>query len=232
MAYQNLVGAYGPAVGISTIPSTFFTNIDPTSYNTNFPLGQIWINQTLVRNWELISFSTSTGALLANWQLVSDGLAGDIATITAGDGTVVYPSSSNVTFVNGAGMDSVGGTNTITFNATGGGYTWNLLDTGTTAQAIAVNNIYVPTAATSVTLTLPTTAAFGEIFGVSGYGSGGWIIAQNVLQSIIFNSNSITTTGTGGSLASTLPSDFIMIVCLVANTTFKMISSTGNITIV
>lgn len=109
------------------------------------------------------------------------------------------------------------------------GITWNEV-TGT-SQSAAVNNGYILNNSSLVTLTLPSTAAQGSIIEVAGKGSGGWKIAQNASQTIHFG-NTNTTTGTGGSLASTNQYDSLTILCITANTDFIVLSSVGNITIV
>jgi hypothetical protein len=78
---------------------------------------------------------------------------------------------------------------------------------------------YVPDNVALCTLTLPATAAFGTAITIVGLGSGGWKIAQNASQ-IIHVGSSATTTGVGGSLASTNRYDSIDLVCVVANTTW------------
>jgi len=109
------------------------------------------------------------------------------------------------------------------------GFTWNNV-TGTSA-AMAVNNGYIANNAGLVTLTLPATAAVGSVIAVAGSGAGGWKIAQNSGQTIHFG-NVNTTTGSGGSLASSLRYDSVSVVCNVANTDFVVTSSIGNITYV
>jgi len=101
--------------------------------------------------------------------------------------------------------------------------------TGTT-QAMAVNNSYISNNAGLVTNTLPTTAAIGSIINVGGLGAGGWTIAQNASQLIHFG-NAVTTTGTGGGIASGNQYDNITLQCVVANTTFVVQASQGNMTV-
>ena len=110
-----------------------------------------------------------------------------------------------------------------------GGITWNEV-TGTT-QAASVNAGYIANNAALVTITIPTTAAVGDVVRVTGKGAGGWKIAQNASEIIHFLGTD-TTTGTGGSLASTGTYDGVEIVCVVANTEWVVASSMGNITIV
>jgi hypothetical protein len=85
--------------------------------------------------------------------------------------------------------------------------------------------------ATLITFTLPTVAGFGTLLEVSGKSAGGWTIAQNALQSINFG-NDTTTVGVGGSLSSSNPFDYVKLVCVAENTTWNVIGSIGNITIV
>lgn len=136
-----------------------------------------------------------------------------LATITAGTG---------ISVTNGAGS--------ITISGTGGGLTWTDV-TGTT-QAMAVNNGYTANNAGLVTLTLPASAAYGSTMAVCGKGAGGWKIAQNSGQTIHFGSSAGTTSGVGGSLASTNQYDVVFILCTVANTDFTVIDSIGNLTVV
>ena len=107
--------------------------------------------------------------------------------------------------------------------------TWNDI-TGASAT-MSANNGYISDNGGLVSLTLPTTIAQGSVIEVAGNGAGGWKILQNASQVINFNSSS-TTVGTGGSLASTDRYNAIKLLCTVANTTFTVISSEGNITIV
>ena len=93
--------------------------------------------------------------------------------------------------------------------------------TGTVAMV--VNTGYVCNAAGLTTLTLPATFAVGTILAVAGSGAGGWIIAQNALQSIKVVAAS-TSVGVGGSLASTSAHDACYLVATVANTTLALVS--------
>lgn len=118
------------------------------------------------------------------------------------------------------------------FNATAGGsglMPWT--EVTVTSQALAVDNGYIMNNAALVTGTLPATAAAGSIIEVVGEGAGGWLVAQNASQEIRFG-DVVTTNGVGGSLASTNAGDAIRLLCITANTTWRVISSIGNITYV
>lgn len=108
----------------------------------------------------------------------------------------------------------------------------NWVDVITTPVNLIANMSYVSdTGATLTSFTLPTTAAFGTIIQVAGKSSGGWTIAQNTGQTIHFG-NLSTTTGTSGSLSSSNQNDYVRLLCTIANTTWNVIGSIGNITIV
>ena len=156
-----------------------------------------------------------TSLALTNGQLAIGNTGSDpsAATLTAGTG---------VTVVNGAGS--------ITINAAGGGLSWVVV-TGTT-QAMAVNTGYIANNAGLVTATLPATSAVGDMVAITGINNAtGWKIAQNAGNQIFFGSSS-TTSGTGGSLASTATRDVVYLVCMTANATWNVVNSIGNITVV
>lgn len=102
--------------------------------------------------------------------------------------------------------------------------------TGTTQQA-SVNKGYIANNASLCTITLPATAAVGDIIPVVGSGAGGWKVAQNSGQHIVFG-DTVSTSGTGGYIASQQQYDAIKLICITANTTFSVISCIGNITVV
>lgn len=113
--------------------------------------------------------------------------------------------------------------------APNGGIAWTEV-TGTSQTAVA-NNGYITNNAGLVTVTLPSTAAVGQIVEVAGSGAGGWRIAQNASQVINFGT-AATTTGTAGRLDSVNRYDAVRLICIIANTTWTVISSQGNITVV
>lgn len=97
-----------------------------------------------------------------------------------------------------------------------------------TSQAAATNTAYVTNNSGLCTVTIPSTIAVGDELRVIGLGAGGWKIAQNASQLINFG-NQVTTTGTGGSLASSNQYDTIHLKCTVANTTYSVVAVQGNI---
>lgn len=126
-------------------------------------------------------------------------------------------------------MPTITGSNTYSWQTpSAGGAVWTAV---TNDANMAINNGYIANKGTLLTMTLPTTAAVGTELSMAGMNAGLWKIAQNASQNIKFG-NQTTTTGTGGSLASVLTYDCVNLVCVVANTTWVVTSSVGNITIV
>jgi hypothetical protein len=105
-------------------------------------------------------------------------------------------------------------------------FTWNIITSNT---PMVKNNGYVTTSGT-ISLSLPTSAAIGDIVQVAGSAGTGWVITQAAGQSIEFGIDT-TTVGVTGGLSSLTSRDGVELVCIVANTTFLVISSIGTITI-
>lgn len=151
------------------------------------------------------------------------------ALITAG--TTATGAFQNVSGVGTSGqvLVSAGASALPVWTTVGNTITWSVI---TADQSAAVNNGYICNKGSLLTLTLPTTSAVGSIIEVTGMNIAlGWKIAQNANQIIHFG-NVNTTTGVGGSLASTLTYDGVRIVCNVANLEWIVLSAQGNITIV
>ncbi len=104
--------------------------------------------------------------------------------------------------------------------------TWT--DVSGTSQTLAANQGYTADNGALVTFTLPASAAVGDMYVITGRGAGGWKVAQLSGQQIHFGALA-TTSGTGGSLASTGQYDSVGIVCTVANVEFNVVESIGQI---
>lgn len=108
-------------------------------------------------------------------------------------------------------------------------FTWNE-ETTTGPTAMVVNNGYISNNGATVTFTLPTTSAVGDVIRVAGSGAGGWTVTYTTGQSIVMGL--LTSTITTGNIASSNRYDAVELICITANTTWSRISSTGNITVV
>lgn len=159
----------------------------------------------------------SATTALTNGQLLigNTGAAPSVAALTAGSGISITNGAGSITIAQSA--------------VPGAGLVWN--DQTTTSVTMAAGNAYIADNAALVTLTLPGTAALGDVFAVQGKGAGLWTIAQAAGQTIHFGSVA-TTAGVGGSLSATNQYDAIELVCITANTTFAVRFAIGNITYV
>jgi hypothetical protein len=168
---------------------------------------------------------------------VTTSATGSTVTITGSGVTTLHSgsgdatASSNAMTISGSGGVTTSATgSTVTISVSGIGLTWTSVASGTVA--LASNNGYIiNNGASLVTATLPASASVGDIIAIVGKSAGGWLIAQNSGQTIHFG-NVNTTTGAGGSLASTLQYDCLEIVCVTTNTDFVVRYSLGNITYV
>ena len=157
--------------------------------------------------------SAATSIVLTAGQVLVGTTASDPvgATITGSGGVTVNSSSGAISIV-----------------GSGNGWTWN---DQTTSASLVKNNSYIADSASLVTMTLPATAAIGDMFQIVGKGAGGWKIAQNASGQINFG-NVATTVGTGGSLASSNQYDCVTFVCITANNIYSVYNAIGNLTYV
>jgi ATP-dependent protease HslVU (ClpYQ) peptidase subunit len=199
-----------PAWSTATYPAT--TTINQLLYSSaNNVIGGV----TTANNGSLVTSNTGVPS---------------IQTLTAGQiliGTTgAAPTAATLTAGTGISISSVSGSITISSSALSTNWV-----NQTTSVTMVVDTSYFSNSASLVTFTLPTTCAQGVEFAVAGVGSGGWKIAQNASQFINFG-NVVTTTGTGGSLASSNQYDVVYLVCTAANTQFSVLGSVGNLTYV
>lgn len=157
--------------------------------------------------------------------------ASNFTEIGSGSGTALQAVGTQVGYtIAGAGGTTTSATgSTITITSPAGGLTWT--DVSGTSATMAINNGYVADNAGLVTLTLPTTAAFGSTIAVLGKGAGGWTIAQSSGQTIRYGSTT-TTSGATGTLSSNTAADGVVLICTTANNVFTALNGSGTLTVV
>lgn len=176
----------------------------------------------------------------ANWQVVST--VEPLHRLNAAAGPGVGDDSADGYSPGSIWVDTTNDAAYVCLDASAGAAVWTEITQETipplawtevtgTSQALVANNGYNFNNAATVTGTLPAVAAIGDIFRVTQKGAGVARIAQNAGQSIRFG-DLVTTTGVGGYIESTLAGDTVELECITANTTFKVISSHGNWTVV
>ena len=172
------------------------------------------------------SWSTATylGAMTANEILYasSSNVMGQIA--TAANGVLITNNSSVPSLLANSGTPGyVLTANTgapPSWQAITGSVTWSSI-AGTT-QTAAVNHGYIVSNIGQTTITLPATAALGSVVEVAGLGAGGWILEPGAGQDINLGEDNATV-----SITSANANDCIRVVCVVADTSWTMLSSVG-----
>jgi len=193
-----------------------------TNDSKNVRQGDEWLDSNSSDWYKLADITGS----VATWVRIG-GTPGDLQTLTTPDSTVVTPTSGNINFLNGTGINVTGSGSNITFNSTGT-VSWSV-ETGTSANLVVNTGVFSNNGA-GVAFTLPTIAALGDSLEIASINAGGWTVAQNAGQDIRVG-NQVTTTGVGGSLASLAIGDTIQMICSVANTSFVVAHMLGNITV-
>jgi|SRR5882672_1777593 len=153
-----------------------------------------------------VNNSLNTGAAIA--------LGGTLTTA----GAVTFSGASTFTGTL-TGNTSVTFPTSGTLATTGSVTTWSTVSG--TSQTMVVAAGYFANNASLVTFTLPTTAAVGETMKIEGQGAGGWLVNYSTGQSIVLGNQ--TSTVTTGSWASTNQYDGCVLICMTANTIFKLL---------
>ncbi len=234
--------------GTATLDQTNLTVQDGTVY---WDTGTQRLNTTATGTAGLVLTSNGAGAA-PTYQAAAGG---GVATITAGakisnSGTATNPiinvagttihSVQVGTGATGLTQIAVGTTGQVLTGVTGAdpvfaspafvAFPWT--DVTGASVALAVNNGYTLDRATSVTATLPASAAYGSIIEICAINTGLGTIAQNANQTIWFSTATHTTTGAGGTLTFTSQYGSIRLLCTTANTDFTVLSSSGTFTYV
>lgn len=151
------------------------------------------------------------------------------------NGQVVIGRSGNTpvasTLTAGAGIAITNGSGSITIASSAGGLglTWSLVNSSFTMTS---NSGYSIVNGPSSNFTLPTTSVLGDILVLVGNDvSTTFSVLQASGQKVRFG-NTSTTLGAGGSITSAEDGASLILVCTAANTTWSVISSVGNFTIV
>ena len=112
---------------LSGSPSGQFTNFSPkpiqaarapTTADTGYPIGQVWVDTTnsLIYGLALVSGGNAT------WNLMSPG-ASDVDTLTGDSGGAIAPAAGNINILGGDGLTVAGAGSTLTINRdAAGGY--------------------------------------------------------------------------------------------------------------
>lgn len=211
-----LVGAGTSGITQLSVGSTGQVLIGATSSDPAF--GALGVNSGLTAHGVIIGENNSAFVASnagSNGQVLLGASSADpaFASLTSTGGTIAFTT----------------GTNSLNLDVVSSGIPWTDVTGG--SASMAANNGYLADAAGLTTLTLPSTIAQFGVIKIAGYGAGGWTVAQGTGQIIHFGT-ATTTSGATGSLSSSNRYDCLELICVVANTTFLVTNSQGNITYV
>lgn len=178
---------------------------------------------------------TFSGVTTTQFNTLVGAASNGITNVALTNGQVLIGSTGAAplagTLTAGTGVSITNAANSITVNAVGGGITWSVV---TVNASFTVNTGTVANKAGTLVMTLPATAAVGDIIEITGINTAtGWQIAQNANQQIFMGTGS-TTVGVAGTITSTAIRDSLKMVCVVAgaSTVYNVLSAVGNLTIV
>jgi hypothetical protein len=100
---------------------------------------------------------------------------------------------------------------------------WSVSSSTTISAAVPLG--YITTASSLATVILPTSFGTGAQIGITGLGSGGWKLEAGTGTTIQYGTQA---TSSGGSLSSTNQYDTIVVMGIVANTTWAVLRVTSS----
>ena len=109
----------------------------------------------------------------------------------------------------------------------------DIWESASSSKPLVLGTGFLCTSGGALSFSLPSVSAIGDVVGISLCGAASWTITQAAGQSIRLGT-SVTTTGTGGSLASTHAGDGVVLACISPNTAWVVIPGgvQGNITVI
>jgi hypothetical protein len=202
----------------------FRTRAPTASDYAGYSIGDRWIDSLNRVAWSLVD----KDQMQAYW--ISGGGAAVSSVVT--DSGTASPIGGAVSLLGygGSGVSTSASGGTIYVNSTGssGGMTWSVVST---SGILIVNTGIICTGGAALSFALPATSAVGNIIAIGLDGSTSWTITQGSGQSIRIGGGA-TTTGAGGSIASTSVGDYLELVCEVANTRWFAKPPFGDLTVV
>lgn len=205
---SNISSGTLPNARLSSVPNSALANSAITIAGNSTSLGGS------------VSQDSITG--LSSTGIVKRTAVNTLEIATAGtDYQAVLVSGTNIKTINGS---SVLGSGDL---VVGGASTREIIDGDPSPFDLLVDTNYIANTTSRTVGLLPSTCALGKIITMTAKGSSGFKITQNSGQQIIFGASS-TTSGTSGYLQSYSAATVVQLMCTTANTTFTVISATGN----
>ena len=91
MTFQRFQKVYAQSTGVTSTTPTVVFQRDPTSYDTNYSIGQVWQNQSTPTLWYLNELTSASGELQASWELIDIGQTDVVLQLQADDSTLATP---------------------------------------------------------------------------------------------------------------------------------------------
>ncbi len=237
MAYYY-INAFASAGDVTTVP---VTGTELGSVNFLYGYGSNY-SASLTTNPDALkidrlTFNYLMNTMTGNWQnLYQNGIIPFISSAMNGGSPFSYSKNALVRYTDGLNYYSLVDTNTATpgTDATKW-FVWNpspsvsqVTVTSSPASSL-VNTTVVANGGSLVAIPLPPVASTndGDTFNIIGAGAGGWSLTQASAQKIYFG-NLSTTTGAGGSLASTNAKDNNIPATALANNTANSLAGFDN----
>lgn len=213
----NLIPVFGfprePTISDNTyLVSSFIVILDNPTSGTKGDL------------WYLSEYNSGGEAV---WlQILTDAEGLNVRSITTDSGvpSVDPDDDGNINILGGDGITVTGQGPGDTVTITSSENIWTVITSAT--QELVDSNGYFANNGSGVTFSLPAVAAVGDTFKISAINAGGWSVEQNSGQTIKMGSVD-STTGIGGSFASTANGDSLEIVCSIEDSNFVVINSIG-----
>lgn len=177
--------AYTVSTGSSQISAPVQEARDPTTLDVNYPLYKDWVNTSNNNLWKLMSFTSTSGTVLANW-LQLEGSTNELHTLTGDSGGAVSPTANNINTLGTGSITIVGnpGTSTLTTQLTG----------------LTNHNVLVGAGTATITNVPPSTAGFVLTSnGAASDPSFQSVAASGAITTITGNSGGAETPTAGGN---------------------------------
>lgn len=234
-ALKNLVSVTNTGLGnnvLATSP-TFSTSVDSSATfgawasSTNLTMGYTGTGASSTTN---ISSAALTGSFTKTLNLGTGGTTSSTTAVNIGssvNSTTTINGTTNLAAQTASKPLWTDASKNITTGSAGG--LSAVTNVTSSTQAMTTNTGYTVSCNTATcVLTLPTTAAVGDIIEIVGNSQlFGWQIAQNAGQYIIMPDGQMTAVGTAGSITQTAKYSSIRLRCVVANLGFEVQNITG-----
>lgn len=227
------------AAGVTLSGTTLSADGTDADININITAkgsGTVIIDElTLTTDLSVANGGTGASTLTQNGVLYGNAASAIGATAEGGTGTVLIGTTGAAPSWLAAGTDGkvlTAHTGAApTWETPGGGSTWLTKADATGDATATVNYAYTinhATPASLLTITLPATAAVGDRVEIVGNTAGMWKLVAAAGDTIKLLSS---TTSAGGYLLATTQYDCVEVVCTVADTTWVVCKSMGNLTV-